>query len=120
MSEEQVIPVGHRRRSSAEIRRLVEEFVQSGLRQSEFCRQRGVVLNTLKRYLKRDRDRKVQKSKAGGGALVAVEVTAASPAQSREPHSSLAVVLSSGRRIEVGERFDAATLARLVAVLERL
>jgi transposase-like protein len=118
MSEEQVIPVRHRHRSSAEIRRLVEEFVQSGLRQSEFCRQRGVVLNTLKRYLKLDR--KTQKSIAGCGALVAVEVTAASPAHTREPHSRLAVVLSSGCRIEVGERFDAATLARLVAVLERL
>ncbi len=118
MSEEQVIPVRYQRRSSAEIRQLVEEFVQSGLRQSEFCRQRGVVLNTLKRYLKRDR--KAQTAKAGGGALVAVEVTAASPEQTRESHSSLAVVLGSGRRIEVGASFDSATLARLVAVLERL
>src|SRR5208283_1778436 len=116
MSEEQVIPVRHRRRSSAEIRQLVEEFVQSGLRQSEFCRRRGVALNTLKRYLKRDR--KVQRADASCGALVAVEVAAASPAQTREVHSSLAVVLSSGHRIEVGERFDSATLARLVTVLE--
>jgi transposase-like protein len=118
MSEEQVIPVRHRRRSSVEIRQLVEEFVQSGLRQSEFCRQRGVVLNTLKRYLKQDR--KEQRAGAGCGALVAAEVTAASPAQARQADSSLAVVLSSGRRIEVGECFDAATLARLVTVLERL
>jgi hypothetical protein len=29
-------------------------------------------------------------------------------------------VLRSGRRIEVGASFDAATLARLVSVLERL
>lgn len=118
MSEEQVIPVHHRRRSSAEIQQLVKEFVQSGLRQSEFCRRRGVVLNTLKRYLKGIK--KAQRAAAGCGALVAVEVTAAGPARSREPDSSLAVVLSSGRRIEVGERFDAATLARLVTVLERL
>jgi transposase-like protein len=118
MSEEQVIPVRHRRRSSAEIRQLVEEFVQSGLRQSEFCRRRGVVLNTLKRYLKQDK--KAQMAGASCGALVAVEVAAASPAQSRGPDSSLAVVLGSGRRIEVGEHFDAATLARLVTVLERL
>ena len=96
----------------------MEEFVQSGLRQTEFCRQRGVVLNTLKRYLKRVR--KAQRAAAGCGALVAVEVAAASPAQTRESVNSLAVVLSSGRRIEVGERFDSATLARLVTVLERL
>jgi transposase-like protein len=119
MSEEQVIAVRPRCRSSAEIRQLVEEFVQSGLRQSEFCRQRGVVLNTLKRYLKQER--KAQRAGAGCGALVAVEVTAAgSPGQTRDSVSSLAVVLGSGRRIEVGERFDAATLVRLVAVLERL
>jgi transposase-like protein len=118
MSEEQVIPVHHRRRSSAEIRQLVEEFVQSGLRQTEFCRRRGVVLNTLKRYLKQDR--KAQQAGEGCAALVAVEVEAATPAQAREPNNNLAVVLRSGRRIEVGERFDAATLARLVTVLERL
>ncbi len=119
MSEEQVIPVRHRRRSPAEIRQLVEEFVQSGLRQSEFCRRRGVVLNTLKRYLKQDR--KVQRAGAGCAALVAVEVAAPGPTQLREPDSSsLAVVLRSGRRIEVGESFNAATLARLVSVLERL
>ena len=118
MSEEQVIPVRHRRRSAAEIRQLVEEFVQSGLRQSEFCRRRGVVLNTLKRYLKQDRQ--AHRAAANCGALVAVEVAAAGPAQVREPDSSLAVVLDSGRRIEVGEHFDAATLSRLVTVLERL
>ncbi len=118
MSEEQVIAVRHQRRSSAEIRQLVEEFVQSGLRQSEFCRRRGVVLNTLKRYLKQDR--KAQKTGTDCGALVAVEVAAAGPARVREPDSSLAVVLRSGRRIEVGEHFDSATLARLVTVLERL
>ena len=118
MSEEQVIPARHRRRSSAEIRQLVEEFVQSGLRQSEFCRRRGVVLNTLKRYLKQDRQ--AHRAAANCGALVAVEVAAAGPAQVREPDSSLAVVLDSGRRIEVGEHFDAATLSRLVTVLERL
>jgi transposase-like protein len=118
MSEEQVIPVRHRRRSSAEIRQLVEEFVQSGLRQSEFCRRHGIVLNTLKRYLKQDR--KAQRGGAGCGALVAVEVAASAPAQTQEADSSLAVVLRSGRRIEVGESFDAATLARLVSVLERL
>jgi transposase-like protein len=118
MSEEQVIPVYHRRRSSAEFRQLVKEFVQSSLRQSEFCRQRGVVLNTLKRYLKQER--KAQRAGAGCGALIAVEVAAASPAKTRESVGSLVVVLGSGRRIEVGERFDAATLARLVAVLERL
>lgn len=117
MSEEQVVAERHRRRSSVEIRQLVKEFAQSGLRQGEFCRRRGVVLSTLKRYL--ERARKAQRASAGSGALVAVEV-AAGPAQTQEPDSGLAVVLRSGRRIEVGASFDSATLARLVSVLERL
>lgn len=118
MSEEQVVAVRRPRRSPAEIQQLVEEFVQSGMRQSEFCRRRGIVLNTLKRYLKQVKN--APREGAGGSVLVAVEVAAAGPAQAREPDSSLAVVLSSGRRIEVSESFDAATLARLVTVLERL
>jgi hypothetical protein len=115
MSEEQVVAAGRRRRSVAEVRRLVDEFVQSGFRQGEFCRLRGLALNTLKRYLKQDG----QARKEGAGcALVAVEVAATlsqAPAQ-----DCLAVVLSAGRRIEVGAGFDAATLLRLVRVLESL
>ena len=120
MSGEQVVvPVVRPRRSSAEIRQLVEEFVGSGLRQSEFCRRRGIVLNTLKRYLKKQR--KAGKDGANGGALVAVELAPARRSQIDQASGScLAVVLSAGRRIEVGAGFDAATLARLVTVLERL
>jgi hypothetical protein len=33
---------------------------------------------------------------------------------------ALTVLLSNGRRVEVGRGFDAATLAQLVTVLERL
>lgn len=114
MSEEQVVPAGRRRRSPAEIRRLVDEFVQSGLRQGEFCRRHGMALNSLKRYLKQDR--KARKEGAGCAALVAVEV-APSVSQSAA-QNCLAVVLSGGHRIEVGAGFDAATLMRLVRVLE--
>ena len=116
MSEEQV-PVGHPRRSSSEIQQLVEEFVASGLGTSEFCRRRGVVLNTLNRYLRKRRE---AGSAGAGGALVAVELTGVSPTPGQDTSSVLAVVLSSQRRIEVGRGFDAATLARLVTVLERL
>src|SRR5271166_6450945 len=97
MSEEQV-PVRRPRRSALAIQQMVEEFVESGLGASEFCRRHGVVLNTLNRYLRKRRE--AGSASAGGGAL--------------------AVVLNSKRRIEVGKGFDAATLARLVNVLERL
>ena len=117
MSEAQV-PVRRPRRSSSEIQQLVEEFVASGLGTSEFCRRRGVVLNTLNRYLRKRRE--AGSAGAGRGALVAVELTGASPLPGRDTSSVLAVVLSPKRRIEVGKGFDAATLARLVNVLERL
>jgi hypothetical protein len=77
-----------------------------------------VVLNTLKRYLKKQR--KARKDSATCSALVAVELATASPSQGDQGTGSLAVVLSAGRRIEVGAGFDATTLARLVTVLERL
>jgi hypothetical protein len=120
MSEEQaIVPVVCPRRSSAEIQQLLEEFAGSGLKQSEFCRRRGIVLNTLKRYLKKQK--KARKDGANRGALVAVEVMAASPSQdSLAASSGVAVVLASGHRIEVCAGFDATTLARLVSVLERL
>jgi transposase-like protein len=116
MSEGQV-PVRRPRRSSSAIQQLVGEFVESGLRPSEFCRRHGVVLSTLNRYL---RKRKEAGSAGAGGALVAVELTGVRPIQGQDTSSVLAVVVGSGRRIEVGAGFDAPTLARLVNVLERL
>src|SRR5271165_4966696 len=75
MSEEQVA-VRRPRRSSLAIQQLVEEFVQSGLRPSEFCRRHGVVLSTLNRYLRKRRE---AGSAGAGGALVAVELTGVRP-----------------------------------------
>lgn len=117
MSEEQV-PVRRPRRSALAIQQLVEEFVESGLGASEFCRRHGVVLNTLNRYLRKRRE--AGSAGAGCGALVAVELSGASPLPGQDTSSALAVVLCAKRRIEVGRGFDAATLARLVTVLERL
>jgi hypothetical protein len=117
MSEEQN-PARRPRRSSLAIQQLVEEFVQSGLRPSEFCRRHGVVLSTLNRYLRKQEE--AGSAGAGGGALVAVELSGVSPLQGQDRSRVLAVVVGSGRRIEVGAGFDAPTLVRLVNVLERL
>jgi transposase-like protein len=117
MSEEQIVRVVRPHRSGLAIKQLVEEFVSSGLRQSEFCRRHSVSLNSLKRYLSRARETR------NGGAdctLVAVELAEESATPGQEPGSGLAVVLSCGRRIEVSAGFDASTLTRLVTVLERL
>ena len=49
---------------------------------------------------------------------LAVEVCGATAVADGERASGLAVVLSGGRRIEVGRGFDADTLQRLLAVVE--
>ena len=40
-----------KRRTRAEVQRLVAEFVSSGVRRSEFCQSRGLSFSTLDRHL---------------------------------------------------------------------
>ena len=111
MSEEQVGRRG-RRRSRAEAEQAVAEYEASGLSRQEFCLQHGLALVTLDRY----RKRRVQRQEASGSSQwVAVELCGVSG-----PGSALAVVLLSGRRIEVNRGFDANTLGQLVRLLEHV
>jgi hypothetical protein len=92
---------------------LAAECEASGLSRQEFCDQRGVPLKTLARYLAR-----LRREKNGNDAApqwIAVEV-----AGRKGNSGELAVVLNGGRRIEVKRGFDADTLRRLVAELERV
>jgi hypothetical protein len=103
----------HRHRSRAEADHLAAEYEASGLSREEFCLQKNVPLKTLCRYVTRYR-----KQKAGGGEPQRwVEAEVASP---NGCGAELAVLLASGRRIEVGRGFDAGTLRQLVAVLEQV
>ena len=88
------------------------ECEASGLSQREFCEQRGVPLKTLARYL--TRYRRGQRGENQKPEWVAVEVAA-----KRGGPGELSIVFVGGRRIEVRPGFDAETLRRLVAVLER-
>ena len=99
----------HRNRSEAD--QLAAEYEGSGLSREEFCKQKDVPLQTLARYVARHR-----KQKAGGDSQrwVAVEVAG------RSNCSELAVLLSTGHRIEVKRGFDGSTLRQLVAVLEQV
>jgi hypothetical protein len=117
MKENQAVGA-RKRRSSEEVKRLVLEFEASGLRRNEFCRTRGIALSTLRRHLKSDGSGKARVK--AGCRLVAVELPR--PGRDRNPGTAcgLAVVLSSGRRIEVRREFDSATLGRVVKVLEGL
>ncbi len=56
----------------------------------------------------------VDKAVAIGGRLVAVEIA------ERPSSGKLTVVLGRGQRVEVFEGFDAATLERLLGVLDRV
>jgi len=111
MSEEQVGRRG-RRRSRAEAEQVVAEYEASGLSRQEFCLKHGVALVTLDRYRKR---RRQPEEASGSSRWVAVELSGGSG-----PGSALAVVLLSGRRIEVKRGFDAHTLEQLVRLLEQV
>lgn len=117
MSEEQVV-AGKGRRTVAEIEQIVSEYESSGLNRSRFCRSRGLTWGVLNRYLKRMRA--VVNGGASGDGLVAVEWGDKEPSAERAGSCGLAVVLRSGREIAVSAGFDAATLQRLVQVLETM
>ena len=106
-----------RRRSRAEVEQLVAEYETSGLDRTVFCQQRGLSLSTLARY--RRRQRQMAGEAADGNGWLAVEVSSATAATGGERSSGLAVWLPSGQRIEVSRGFDAGTLQRLLAVVER-
>ena len=115
MIKEQEVRRRKRRRTPAEIQQIVSEFKSGELTQVEFCRRHDLVLSTLGRYLRQERD----SSEARPRELVAVELAdkklGAQPAE-----CGLSVMIGSGRRIVVESNFDAATLQRLVQVLETM
>ena len=94
-----------RRRSAEEIQQILEQFRASGLSQMEYCRQTGMVLSTLGRYLRRMKSPEQQ--------LVRVKVEAPP-----EPGTGFVLMLGNGRRIASGWGFGDAELARLIRVAE--
>ena len=112
----QEIPA-RKRRSSEEIKRPVVEFEASGLRQNEFCRNRGLALSTLQRQLKKRR--LGNGSAKEGSRLVAVDLARKNRDENSRPACALEVVLCGERIIKVRPDFDSETLERLLSVLER-
>jgi hypothetical protein len=118
MTSEQAV-AAKRRRTAAEIEQIVREFEKSGLNRSQFCRQQGLSLGVVNRCLRR--------LQAGGGCsaesgsrLMAVELAGKMRDVDLVRSCGLAVVLGRGRTIAVSTGFDAATLQRLVQVLETM
>jgi len=102
-----------RRFSREEAKRLVGEYEASGLTRQAFCAGRGLSVAALDKYRRQYRSIAVP---AGAGRLVAVEVTSGAGSNRS---GALWVELANGRRIGVGSGFDAATLERLLTVLEQ-
>lgn len=98
---------------------MVAEFVSSGMRRSEFCQSRGLSFSTLDRHLKKRRWKRRRRPISSAGRLVPVELAAKKSPTQHEGSCGLAVLLSSGRRIEVQPDFDTSTFERLVGILER-
>jgi len=111
MSEEQLAGP-RRRRSRAEVEQLVVEYGTSGMSRVEFCQEHGLALSTLARYQRRREQGRDEG--AGPSRWLAVELSGAHATGA----SGLAVVLTGGRRIEIGRGFDAQTLQQLVSLLE--
>lgn len=109
---------------------------ESGLTQAEFCRRQGLGCNTFATWKHRFARRKLEPTEDLGTAgcshepspvrLVPVRIRSDvevptfvgdAPADSRAP---LTLVTEGGYRIEVGDDFAPATLARLLVTLGRL
>ncbi len=128
MSEQREHGKIQQRRSRAEAEQLLDAFESSGLRRREFCQQHGVAVETLDVWRKRRRQERstfankrlgrsklhIDKEVAISGKLVAVEIAG------RPSNGKLSVVLPRGQRVDVFEGFDAATLERLLGVLDRV
>jgi hypothetical protein len=95
-------------------RAVIDDFHQAGLKQTEFCRRRGLSLHTFRKYL------------YGSQPATAVTPHAkflplATLAETSEPERSdpdpIVLILPRGRRVAVAPGFDADTLGRLLDVL---
>lgn len=113
MSKEPEVRQRKRRLTRAEIQQIVNEFKSGDLTQVEFCRRHDLVLSTLGRYLRQERDA----SEARHRGLVRVEL-AGKKSGAQPDGCGLSVRVANGRRIVVESEFNAAALRRLVQVLE--
>src|SRR5437764_12721384 len=109
-----------KRRTRAEVQQLVAEFVNSGMRRSEFCQSRGLSFSTLDRHLKKRRWKRRRKPVSSTGRLMKVELAAKKWPTQHEPSCGLAVVLPGRRRVEVPPDCDMRTFVCLVNALERM
>jgi hypothetical protein len=105
-----------RRRTQAEVERIVSEYEASGLGRQEFCDRHGLSLSTLNRHRKRKQFPLETRTRS---RLIPVEISEAKQRGASAQCGELLVWLPSGRRIEVRAGFDSKVLEQLVRVLEQ-
>src|SRR5262245_10059428 len=97
-------------RKERQWRRWISQWQTSGLSVRDFCARHGLATASFYNWR-----RVLERRAAEEPAFVPVQVVAdAVPAQA----SALEVILADGRTVRVAPGFDAATLRRLLAVLE--
>jgi hypothetical protein len=95
---------------------ILDEFQQSGLKQAEFCRRRGLSLHTFRKYLYGSRP-----VAPPARAVEFLPVTTPVQQTRHEPAADLIVlILAEGRRVAVSPGFDSQTLRRLLETVEGL
>ena len=118
MNESQAtVRVKRSRRRTAAIQQLLQEYESSKESRAEFCRRHNLALSTLARYLRKYRAASGANQSLAHPGLLPVKIAMPPRGQAEK---ALVVVLESGHKVEVDVGFDASTLARLVAVLERM
>jgi transposase len=111
-----VVETGRRRRWSDEEKlRIVEESLAGHRQASATARRHGIPTSLLFKW-RRDLLGDPARRAGPGPAFIPVAVAPDAPASVGGEH--IEVVLPDGRRVVVGPGFDAAALARVLAVLE--
>jgi hypothetical protein len=115
---------GRRNRDAAAGTRLVEQYVESGLTQREFCERQRISIGTLQYWLRRIGAGEIAGRRAEP-PLVEVKLLGAGGAPKSSNAGSAAegrggyeVVLAGERRLRISPGFDAEEVAVLVALLE--
>ena len=113
-----------RNRDAARGTRLVEEYVESGLTQREFCERQRMSVGTLQYWLRGIAADESGESRAEPRLVEVSLLGAAAVTKSSKSESAMAVrggyevVLAGERRLRISPGFDAEEVAVLVALLE--
>ena len=113
-------PPRRRRWKIAKARSVLAELAASGLSLHEFASQNGLEPQRLRRWQRRLAREVRRPARAAGPAVPATPaLIELRPTASARPAPTVEIVLASGVIVRVAETIDPATLARLVAALER-